>query len=178
MDFNKKMKLLLVGVLAGLMAMVSAQARPPYRNTQDCGACYYDECPIPKNCPAGIVKDMCGCCNVCAKQEFEKCDHPEVHSREYFGKCGDNLECLVREDLDIADAAEAICYCTLSGVMCGSDGITYENLCQLAAASVLKKEKLQVRNKGACKQGKELRCFYTELEFFFTLFTNIDDSYH
>ena len=123
----------------------------------DCGPCQFEHCQTPQDCQAGVVKDQCGCCNVCSKTEFELCDHPQVNSRQYLGKCGDNLECRLRDDIGEygVDPPEAICYCTLSGVMCGSDEVTYENLCQLAAASVAKKQKLSVKNKGACKQGEQ-----------------------
>ena len=43
--------------------------------------------------------------------------------------------------------------------MCGSDGATYNNLCELAAASVLLNTKLTVKHKGVCKKGKR-RGFY------------------
>lgn len=136
-------------------SMAAGQARPPYSAQEDCGTCDYASCPYPQNCEAGIVADRCGCCNLCAKTEFEKCDHAQVNSANYLGKCGDNLECRIRKDVEAEhDATEAICYCTLSsGVMCGSDGVTYDNLCQLAAAGVRTNTKINVQHKGVCKKA-------------------------
>ena len=52
------------------------------------------------------------------------------------------------------EPAEAMCYCTVEGELCGSDGVDYENLCQLRAAAVVKMQKITVANKGPCKSGK------------------------
>jgi len=52
------------------------------------------------------------------------------------------------------EPAEAMCYCTVEGDLCGSDGVDYENLCQLRAAAVVKRQKISVANKGPCKSGK------------------------
>ena len=51
-------------------------------NTFDCG-------PVPSNCKGGLVSDVCGCCDVCAKVLDEECGGPwETH-----GKCDAGLEC-------------------------------------------------------------------------------------
>ncbi|CAG0895021.1 unnamed protein product, partial [Cyprideis torosa] len=42
-----------------------------------------------ENCPRGIVKDVCGCCDICAKDLGETCGGPY----EAFGKCGPGLRC-------------------------------------------------------------------------------------
>ena len=66
------------------------------------GQCDSSLCPNPEDlegstCPAGIAFDECNCCYVCARQEFERCHHPDVDTGSvYHGKCGDSLECIVR----------------------------------------------------------------------------------
>ena len=62
-----------------------------------CLSCNVEECIPVDNCFAGITKDSCGCCDVCAKNEFELCDHPDVLNFETgkHGVCGANLECRV-----------------------------------------------------------------------------------
>jgi len=52
--------------------------------SRHCQSCNPDECPVPVDCVAGIVKDPCQCCDVCGKAEFELCDHPRVCSLHAF----------------------------------------------------------------------------------------------
>ena len=40
----------------------------------------------------GYVPDRCGCCQVCARSEFELCDISPDEGK--FGICGDNLNCV------------------------------------------------------------------------------------
>lgn len=142
-------------VLLGLvLATVSAQK---YQD-KECGECNKAFCERPSGCVAGLVKDSCGCCDVCGKAEFELCDHPDVPRRkgESYGLCGDNLVCRVRDDLDLEEGPEAICYCTIQGTLCGSDGRSYDNLCQLMAAGVRSKEKITVNEQGACNEPAKI----------------------
>ena len=122
---------------------------------EDCGPCDRSKCPVTFSCESGIVKDRCGCCDVCAKKEYELCDHPQVRTPEgvFNGKCGEHLECRLRNDLGAGDPREAVCVCTMDETLCGSDGVTYDNVCQLGAAGVRKNEKITVRNKGPCRAG-------------------------
>jgi len=52
--------------------------------SRHCQSCNPDECPVPVDCVAGVVKDPCQCCDVCGKAEFELCDHPRVCSLHAF----------------------------------------------------------------------------------------------
>ncbi|XP_063608646.1 insulin-like growth factor-binding protein 7 [Penaeus indicus] len=54
-----------------------------------CNDCDAAPCPaLPgRGCPHGVVKDICGCCDVCGKGYGEKCDE--------FIKCGPRLTCKV-----------------------------------------------------------------------------------
>jgi hypothetical protein len=122
----------------------------------ECRSCNPEECKPPTDCPAGIVKDGCGCCDMCGKAEYELCDHPQVpppKSGSYYGRCGDNLECRVRSDLDETEGPEAICYCRIEGALCGSDNTTYDNMCQLMSASASKHVRISVTRKGPCNSG-------------------------
>uniref|UniRef100_T1IJ70 Insulin-like growth factor-binding protein-related protein 1 n=1 Tax=Strigamia maritima TaxID=126957 RepID=T1IJ70_STRMM len=119
----------------------------------DCGPCDVSECPPPNDCLAGLVKDACGCCFVCARREGERCDHRSLKLPENFsyGRCGDQLECRLREDLKDKDAPEAICYCKQNDVVCGSNGKTYYNMCQLMEDAYRKRDGLKVNTRGPCR---------------------------
>lgn len=134
---------LLLGVLCA-----SGQRVP-----EECNSCNPEECIKPERCVAGVVKDVCECCDVCGKSEFEMCDHPEVVSDRKFGKCGDNLECRVRKDLDYTQGLEAICFCRIEGVLCGSDNTTYDSMCQLNAAIIRNNAKIDVARQGPCNSA-------------------------
>lgn len=127
---------------------------------EDCEECQAELCPIPHGCEAGLVKDHCGCCNVCAKTEYELCDHPEVQNPPgvHHGDCGDNLVCRLRQDVeeDEEQPDEALCFCNIEGALCGSDGVTYDNLCQLMAAGVRSENKIVVASKGPCEKAPEI----------------------
>ena len=56
------------------------QLHPGVLRSKDCPSCNPEECKRPSGCVAGLVKDWCGCCDVCGKAEFELCDHPKVSS--------------------------------------------------------------------------------------------------
>jgi len=117
----------------------------------ECGPCKPDSCSRPTGCLAGIVQDSCGCCDVCGKVEYELCTHPAVpNPKPHSGRCGDNLECRLRTDLNPGEGPEAICYCRMEGTLCGSDNKTYDNLCQLMAAAVAKATKMTIQHKGPC----------------------------
>jgi hypothetical protein len=81
---------------------------------------------------------------------IEMCDHPEVVSDRKYGKCGDNLECRVRKDLDLSQGLEAICYCRIEGTLCGSNNVTYDNMCQLNAAIIINDAMISVARQGPC----------------------------
>lgn len=49
---------------------------------------------------------------------------------------------------------QAACFCAVDGTLCGSDGLTYDNLCQLTSTAVKLGTKITVQNKGPCRAGK------------------------
>lgn len=158
------MKFVVLLLLSLSAAVLSQNVSPSNKRRSSSGAEMPDECRScnPENCVAavgclaGIVKDGCGCCDVCGKVEFELCDHPAVPrqpSGPYYGRCGDDLECRVRTDLDKDQGPEAICYCRMDDAICGSDNVTYSNLCQYKASALTKETKITIARKGPCNSG-------------------------
>ncbi|XP_067123899.1 venom protein 302-like [Centruroides vittatus] len=55
----------------------------------DCPTCDKSQCKPHGRCPAGIVKDVCACCEVCSKLIGEECGGPW----NIFGICGHSSVC-------------------------------------------------------------------------------------
>ena len=66
-------------------------------SADECRSCNVEDCFPVGDCVAGVLKDSCGCCDVCAKSEFELCDHVDSANYQagYHGRCGEGLECKV-----------------------------------------------------------------------------------
>lgn len=62
-------------------------------SAQNCTLVPAVTCPETNHCRAGVVKDKCGCCNICAKLIGEKC-HEEPASFEWQGGCARGLKCV------------------------------------------------------------------------------------
>lgn len=148
------MKVLAILLVCLGTALAQNDVRKQWQKT-DCSSCDVDACPKPKGCPAGIVLDNCNCCEVCAKGEYELCDHTGVPPLKgiIYGKCGENLECRLRSDLSDVEGPEALCYCERTDVVCGTDENTYDNICQLMAAAAIKSKKIKVKSKGPCNSA-------------------------
>ncbi|XP_039209255.1 cysteine-rich motor neuron 1 protein isoform X1 [Crotalus tigris] len=61
-----------------------------------CLPCDESRCEEPKNCPGGVVLDICGCCFICARQRNESCGG-------FFGlhgACDRGLRCVIRPPLN------------------------------------------------------------------------------
>uniref|UniRef100_A0A8K9V0H5 HtrA serine peptidase 3 n=1 Tax=Oncorhynchus mykiss TaxID=8022 RepID=A0A8K9V0H5_ONCMY len=87
--------------------------------------CDVSTCPSP-SCAMGYVPDRCNCCLVCAQGESDPC------GRKDDLPCGDGLECKHPAGKRLA---KGFCQCKLGHKVCGSDGVTYGNVCQLKAQS-------------------------------------------
>ncbi|XP_067132099.1 venom protein 302-like [Centruroides vittatus] len=55
----------------------------------DCPPCDKSACQPHGRCRAGVVKDICNCCDVCAKTLGEECGGPD----DIYGKCASWMVC-------------------------------------------------------------------------------------
>ncbi|CAH8523527.1 unnamed protein product [Dicrocoelium dendriticum] len=126
---------------------------------EKCGECDLTKCVAPKECKAGLARDKCDCCPVCALEESHLCnlDQDVLAVRNglppvtWHGRCGQNLECRIRNDIDSAlVGSQSICYCLEPGLVCGSDGITYSP-CQLEAEKAISNGTVTKLSDGPCK---------------------------
>jgi len=137
-----------------LLSIVYSSLNVVRAQSNDCTSCNPDAClPEPVNCPAGLVTDGCGCCNVCGKTEGQRCDHPDLPASVTgnAGKCGQHLECRLRDDVGVP--VEAVCRCRFVGVVCGSDGVTYDSGCNLMEKAIEKQIKINVQSMGPCQSA-------------------------
>lgn len=143
-------------------APVPADAQSSNRFVVGCPArCDKSMCPRPPaECAAGQTLDVCNCCPVCASGEGEACG-----SSGKLGDpvCGEGLECSVTGGVAYTvtvrrRSKSGTCMCKSSEPVCGSDGVSYRNICELKRVS-RRAQKLQQPpvlfiQRGACGKGR------------------------
>ncbi|XP_049615193.1 serine protease HTRA1B isoform X1 [Syngnathus scovelli] len=90
--------------------------------------------PSPAKCPAGVALDACDCCRACAADEGDPCGEDER-------RCGDGLTCTTSDGVAATStvrrrARAGVCACANPEPACGSDGVTYANVCKLRRETV------------------------------------------
>lgn len=138
--------------------------------------CDKSMCPsMPKDCTTGQVMDHCNCCLVCASGEGEACGG--------VGKlgdpvCGESLECSVTGGVGFSATVRrrgkhGICVCKSSDPVCGSDGVSYQNVCELKRVSnraqSLQQPPVLFIQRGGCGAGEYIT--KTNCTCLFKLFT-------
>ncbi|KAK1166590.1 serine protease HTRA1B-like isoform X1 [Acipenser oxyrinchus oxyrinchus] len=141
--------------------LLFAEARISKRYVVGCpDRCDKSQCPpIPTECLAGDTLDQCDCCPVCAVGEGESCGGS---GRLGEPVCGEGLECSVSDgvahSLTVRRRGKAgVCVCESSEAVCGSDGVSYRNICELKSVSQraekLKRPPVIFIQRGACGQA-------------------------
>uniref|UniRef100_A0A803VX64 Kazal type serine peptidase inhibitor domain 1 n=1 Tax=Ficedula albicollis TaxID=59894 RepID=A0A803VX64_FICAL len=123
---------------------------------EGCTECQPEECPVPRGCLAGTVRDACDCCWECANLEGQICDLDNTN--HFYGKCGEHLECrLDAGDLRHGEVPEPQCACLSQLALCGSDGKTYAQICRfLEAARAHPDANLTVAHEGPCESEPQI----------------------
>ncbi|KAM9842972.1 kazal-type serine protease inhibitor domain-containing protein 1-like [Aulostomus maculatus] len=123
---------------------------------EGCRECELHLCPpVVDDCPAGRVHDDCGCCEQCANVEGQQCD-PD-RAQNFYGRCGEGLLCQKKKPKGGHQAQpEPTCVCKDQGSVCGSDGWTYPNLCQLREAASHRNMTVKLSGRGPCHSAPRI----------------------
>nr|CAH8842518.1 unnamed protein product [Trichobilharzia regenti] len=124
----------------------------------ECQKCDQKKCPPITQCNVGIVRDKCGCCDICALEEAQLCNIPQDFQNgvlksgiTWHGICGTDMECRTRTDIDSkVIGSQSICYCVKPGKVCGSDGVTYSK-CKMNATITSSNGKITALSEGPCQ---------------------------
>ncbi|XP_034464088.1 serine protease HTRA1A [Hippoglossus hippoglossus] len=150
-------------VIAAFASAPAADAQSSSRYVIGCPArCDKSLCPrVPADCPTGQTLDACHCCSVCASGEGEACGG---NGKLGDPVCGEGLECSVPGGVAYTvtvrrRSKSGTCVCKAADPACGSDGVSYRNICELKRVS-RRAEKLQQPpvlfiQRGACGKGQD-----------------------
>lgn len=121
--------------------------------------CDKSQCaPIPADCLAGDVLDRCDCCPVCASGEGETCGGAGD------SECAEGMECQVTGGVEVSATVRrrgsaGVCACRSSEAVCGSDGVSYRNVCELKRVSnraiKLQQPPVIFIQRGACGKAQQ-----------------------
>lgn len=120
-------------------------------------------CPrVSADCSTGQTLDACGCCSVCASGEGESCGGSGKLGDPV---CGEGLECSVPGG-GVAytttvrrRSKTGFCVCKTTEPVCGSDGVSYRNICELkrvsSRAQKLQQPPVLFIQRGACGKAQD-----------------------
>ncbi|XP_050436691.1 agrin-like [Adelges cooleyi] len=99
------------------------------------------------------------------KLKYHSCQHKQIIDVSHKGACSDcsGMDCQYYSICE-SDGTEAKCVCptfkcsNTSDKVCGSDGITYTDLCHLQNASCATRKKISVAYTGECGSCQDQKC--------------------
>ncbi|XP_064601765.1 agrin-like [Liolophura sinensis] len=129
------------------------------REVGQCGECDEEACPTLQYCVAMVVKDHCGCCNVCSTDVYQPSVRHDSPTKK-DSPC-DSVNCpkykICMENM------QGLPLCTCPSVyscrrrrkeVCGTDNLTYHSRCHLRIAACNLGKRLKVRHKDACTEDE------------------------
>jgi len=141
-------RVLLLALGAALLVTVAGQKA-------ECQDCDRANCAEVGKCPGNAVKDLCGCCDICAGRLGYRCQNATEETHVYL-PCGSELMCQLRTDIAAKASVEASCECKEDGEVCGSNGVTYRTPCHLLEEAEEMPE-LFVKARGPCRGAPKIK---------------------
>ncbi|XP_041064764.1 insulin-like growth factor-binding protein 7 [Carcharodon carcharias] len=138
-------------LLGGLLLLLAVDVEGKTVRAK-CPPCALSECPAlpPGGCPFGELTDPCRCCTVCAAGQGAPCGG--LVSK--YGRCAQGFECVRSRS---KRRSPGRCICKFPQQVCGSDGITYRDGCELRAAAKRAERQGETpitrTGKGACEKA-------------------------